>query len=193
MRRMKKFRLAAAISVAVLAALSADLHGLPVLRGSTGAELQADRTPSTGHGPSAAGHETDQMPLRPGTWEISIYRGTQVVYGPVRQELCPDSLYGYFFPWYPSTENLGRVLPEEIIRTKNWVWQNPDGRYRFTGALGTTGGGEVRIVHLITLLGDDHYEDALTVSSHVYTHPLKHVYTGSGRWVAPSSCSAPTK
>jgi hypothetical protein len=193
MRRMKKFRLPVAVTVAVCTAFGTGLQGSPVPRGSTGAELQAGRTPSTDHGTSAAGHEVDLMPLKPGTWEISIYRGTQVVYGPVRQQLCPDSLYEYFFPWNPPTENLGRVFPDEMISFKNWVWQLPDGRYRFSGALGTSRGGEVRVVHLFTLHGDDHYEDELTVRSHVYTHPVKHVYTGSGHWVAPASCSAPTK
>ena len=193
MRRIRKFRMPAAVTVAVFTSFGAGLQGSAVSRGSTGTELQAGRTPSTDHSTSAAGHEVDQMPLKPGTWEMSIYRGTQVVYGPDRETLCPDSLYGYLFPWNPSTEHLGRVLPEEMISFKNWIWLFPDGRYRFTSALGTTRGGEVRIVHLVTLHSDDHYEDELTVSSHMYTHPVKHVYTGRGHWVAPASCSAPAK
>jgi hypothetical protein len=193
MRRIRKFRLSVAVITAVFASFGAGLQGSPVSRGPTGAELQTGHRPSTDHGIYAAGHVVDLMPLKIGTWEISIYRGTQVVYGPVRQKLCPDSLYEYFFPWNPPTENLGRVFLEEIISLKNSVWRFPDGTYRLAGALGTSRGGEVRILHLIALQGDDHYEDQLTVSSHFYTHPVKHVYTGRGHWVAPASCSAPAK
>ena len=190
---MKKNRMSIVITLAVFVLVGASARCVAGPRDSAGSELQTGRAPSTNHGTSAAGHEVDQMPLKPGTWEMSIYRGTQVVYGPDRETLCPDSLYGYLFPWNPSIEHLGRVLPEEMISFKNRIWLFPDGRYRFTSALGTTRGGEVRIVHLVTLHGDDHYEDELTVSSHMYTHPVKHVYTGSGHWVAPASCSAPAK
>jgi hypothetical protein len=184
MRRIRKLWWPIVIGVAVPAFLCVGAQGALGSRGSAGSELQAGGVPSAAHDTSAAEQKVDEIPIKHGIWETSVYRGTQVVYGPLRENMCPGSVQWNFFPSLPSTENLGRTLPEMIIGPDP-VWRLADGRYRVKGGVRTTQAGSVRYGHLITLHGDDHYDDELTVTLQARTHPVKHVYSGSGHWVAP--------
>ena len=125
------------------------------------------------------------VPLKSGIWEQTLFEGKHVVDGlEHREQSCPGISYFSPFPSLPSKEHLGNIISDKVIVSDD-VRRLADGRYRVTGGAGTKLGGAVTYVHLITLHGDDRYDDALTVTSHADTQPLRHTYTGSGRWVAP--------
>ena len=71
------------------------------------------------------------------------------------------------------------------------VWRQADGTYRVSGGMTTTLGGDVFWTHIVTLHGDERYDDVFTVTLHARTHPVQHVYTGSGHWVAPCPPASP--
>src|SRR5580698_7279641 len=131
---VKRYRLHV-IVLAVCASLGAGASGAVGSRDATGPEQQASRTARASNGADPSKQKVDHVPLKSGVWEQSILRGTQVVDGPVRQEqLCPGSLLFSPFPSLPSVENLGRVLPQELIMS-DYVWRLADGRYRVTSGV----------------------------------------------------------
>jgi hypothetical protein len=148
------------------------------------AEPQTGHTPSPRSGTSSARQEVDHVPLKDGIWEQSLSEGPQVVLGPLRQELCPVSSSGQPFPSWFAAQNFGRTFME-LMYPNYFFWRLSDGRYQVVGGAETSRGGKVKYEHLITLHGDDHYDDELTVTSHWNVHPVKHIYSGSGHWVAP--------
>jgi hypothetical protein len=154
-------------------------------------EQQISRAPGAQNGTHPYRQSVDNVPLKSGIWEQNVFQGTQVVARyHLGEQMCPNGYFFSPFPSLPSTENLGRVLPQKMIMSDS-VWRLADGRYQVTGGIGTTRGGAVTYAHLITLHGDDRYDDELTVTTHADKHPVKHLYTGSGHWVAP--CPAQQK
>jgi hypothetical protein len=137
----------------------------------------------SGHWLAPCPVHVDQVPLRDGVWEQSISEGTQVVAPPFRRVLCPVSSFWDPFPSSFPAKNFGRTLPQEIIGPDDFG-RLVDGKYRVQGGKRTLRGGDIVYEHIITLHGDDHYEDVLTVTSHADTLPIKHLYTGSGHWLA---------
>ena len=189
MRHARRFRMHALITMAIGASFCAVASDALNYGGADSPEQQVSRTPLVRNRTSPSMQQIDQVPLKRGIWEMSVYQGTQVVDDPYRQALCADSPPWVFFPRIFPAENFGRVLQDKVI-VSDYVWRLADGRYRVTGGAGTTRGGAVTYVHLITLHGDDHYDDELTVTSHADTHPTKRVYSGRGHWVAPCSDQA---
>ncbi len=134
---------------------------------------------------SPSKERVDHVPLRTGIWEQSILRGSQVVDKPLQQkQQCAGASSFSPFPSFPSSENFGEFKADKVM-VPDYVWRLADGRYLVKGGKGTSRAGDVVYGHVITLHGDDHYDDALTITTHAATHPLKHTYSGSGHWVAP--------
>jgi hypothetical protein len=178
MASAKRFRFHALVIVTVSAFFYASA-------GADGPEQQADQMSHIQNRATASSQEVDRVPLRIGLWEQTIFPGSQSGNGDVRQSLmCPDQYSFSPFPSFPSTVHLGGVILHEMILSDD-VRRLADGRYRVTGGITTTLGGDVTYTHLITVHGDDHYDDVVTVTLHARTHPVRHIYSGNGHWVSP--------
>lgn len=165
--------------------------------GVTGAASQTGHAPGSRRVASSAMQDIDHVPLKDGIWEQSVSEGTHFVIGPLRQELCHVSSPGQLFleqpfpSWFPA-QNFGSTYVE-LMYPDYEMWRLADGRYRVVGGATTSRGGKVQYEHLVALHGDDHYEEELTVTSHWNVHPVKHVYSGSGHWVAPCPAKGPVQ
>ena len=125
-----------------------------------------------------------RVPLKYGMWQQSVFQGERLVDGAGQSEMCPNSYSFSPFPSLTLREHIGRQIPHEMMDI-DAVWRCADGTYRVSGGMTTTLGGDVTYTHIITLHGNDSYNDIFTVTLHARTHPTKHFYTGSGHWVAP--------
>jgi len=184
------------IILAVCASLGTTASDALSARSAAGSEQQVTPTPHVRNGASSSRNWIDVIPLKRGFWEQTVFQGTQSVNAPYgRVEICPDtypmSTYPTSpFPSYPATENLGQEILQ-MVSVPDYARLLADGRYRVFGGVTMTLGGSVTYVHLVTLHGDDHYDDVVTATFHARTHPVKHVYSGNGHWVAP--CPVPSK
>jgi hypothetical protein len=153
--------------------------------GAVGLGQQLGRMTRSRNKESPPEQRVDRVPLKHGLWEQTIFQGLQAVNGEAGQGLmCPERYALSPFPSFTSTEDLGRVLPQELELTDD-VWRLADGKYRVNGAITTTRGGAVVYEHLIAVHDDEHYDDVVIVTLYADTHPVKHVHTGSGHWLAP--------
>lgn len=190
MRHTRRFWLHVLIVVAIGASFCSTASSAPGVRVTAGLELQTRRTLFASNRMSTSEQEVDRVPLKDGLWEQTIFQGLQAVNGEVSQDLmCPDLYALSPFPSVTSSDNLGRFIPDGRNRPDH-IWQLADGRYRVRGTVATMRGGNVTYEHLITVRDDEHYDDVVTVIPHARAH-LKHVHSGSGRWLAP--CPSPSK